>query len=253
MKAFRIFCTASLLALLAGCSDKKIDLGSPPLSDYFPLSVGKYITYRLDSTVTTQFGADTARHYYRVRDLVDAEITDALGRKAYRIFRSISDSSGTAAWQNSSTFMAVPQSVDWVESVENNLRFMKLRYPIIEGFEWPGNSFIDASSVGSPVRYLDGWNYVYQNVGMPFTVRGRTFENTITVLQRNEEFPEGGFSPSQPYKQWDYSVEVYAKGVGLIYKNFDHRVWQGPAPDNSKPGYWEDGTHRIVLQIVDYN
>lgn len=255
MKIFRqLFLGLIGLALLVSCSEKKIDLAAPPLSDYFPLTVGKYITYRLDSTVTTQFGADTTRHYYRVRDRVDAEITDALGRKAYRILRTISDSAGKTPYQPSATFMTVPESVDWVENVENNLRFMKLRNPILEGFEWPGNSFIDASSVNSPVRYLEGWNYVYQNVGMPFTVRGHTFENTITVLQRNEEFPEGPFTPSQPYKQWDYSVEVYAKGVGLIYKNFDHRIWQGPTPPpNPSSGYWEDGTHRIVLQIVDYN
>jgi hypothetical protein len=244
----------TLLVLLASCSEKKIDLDSPPLADYFPLQVGKYITYRCDSTVLTQFGADTTKRYYRVRDKVDAEITDALGRKAYRILRTITDSAGKAPYQNNNTFMAVPDGVDWVENVENNLRFMKLRFPIREGFEWPGNSFIDASSVNSKVRYLEGWNYVYQNVGMPFTVLGKTYDNTITIVQRDEEFPEGPFSPTQPYKQWDYSVEVYAKGIGLIYKNFDHRVWQGPTPPpDVKPGYWEDGSHRIILQILDHN
>ncbi len=238
--------------LLQACSDKKIEMSTPPLSDYFPLTVGKYITYRLDSTNTTQFGADTAVTHYRVRNKVDAEITDALGRSAYRILRTISDSAGSTGYTNNNTFMVSPQATDWIEKVENNLRFMSLRFPIQEGFEWKGNSFIDALSVNSPVRYLYDWNYVYQNVGQPFTVRGRTFENTITVLQRNEEFPEGPFDPAQPYKQWDYSIEVYAKGVGLIYKNFDHKVWQGPSP-GAGAGYWEDGSYRVIMEIVDYN
>jgi hypothetical protein len=240
--------------MLQACSDKKVELSTPPLSDYFPLTVGKYITYRLDSTNLTQFGADTIVTHYRVRDLVDAEITDGLGRKAYRILRSIADSAGNEPYISNNTFMAVPQDDDWIETVENNLRFMKLRFPITEGFQWKGNSFIDALSVNSPVRYLYDWDYTYQNVGQPFTVRGRTFDNTITVLQRNEEFPEGPFDPNQPYKQWDYSVEVYAKGVGLIYKNFDHKVWQGPSPPpDSKAGYWEDGSYRVILEIVDFN
>ncbi|MES2647851.1 MAG: hypothetical protein V4717_13300 [Bacteroidota bacterium] len=238
--------------LFQACSDKKIELAIPPLSDYMPLNVGKYITYRLDSTNITKFGADTAVTSYRVRELVDAEITDGLGRKAYRILRTITDSGGAAPFSNNNTFMISPQSTDWIERVENNLRFMSLRSPVMENFEWKGNSFIDALSINSPVRYLYDWNYKYQDIGKPFTVRGKTYDNTITVLQRNEEFPEGPFNPSQPFKQWDYSIEVYAKGVGLIYKNFDHKVWQGPAP-GSGGGYWEDGSYRVIMEAIDHN
>lgn len=238
--------------IIASCSEKKVDYTVPGLEEYFPVTVGKYITYRLDSTVLTQFGADTIVRHYRVRDLVDAEITDGLGRKAYRVLRTISDSAGVTPYVNNNTFMFVPQQGDWTERVENNLRFMSLRNPISEGFTWKGNSFIDALSVNSPVRYLYDWDYVYQDVGKPFTVGGHTYENTITILQRDEEFPEGPFDKTQPYKQWDYSIEVYAKGVGLVYKNFDHKVWQGPATSGDH-GYWEDGSYRIILQAIDHN
>jgi hypothetical protein len=243
---------AIVFFLLESCSEKKVDLEVPALSDYFPLTVGKYITYQMDSTVLTQFGADTIVKHYRARDLIDAEITDGLGRKAYRVLRTISDSAGNTPYVNNNTFMFVPQDSDWTERVENNLRFMSLRNPIMEGFEWKGNSFIDAISVNSPVRYLFDWNYQYQDVGKPFTVAGHTYENTITILQRDEEFPEGPFDKTQPYKQWDYSIEVYAKGIGLVYKNFDHKVWQGPPPGGGS-GYWEDGSYRVILQAIDNN
>jgi len=239
--------------VLFACSDKQVEMSSPPLSEYFPLRAGKYITYRLDSTVLTQFGRDTAVRSYRVRDLVESEITDALGRKSYRIIRSTSNVTGTTPFVPSATFAATPEATDWIEFVENNLRFMKLRFPIIEGFEWKGNSFIDASSLNSPVRYLADWMYQYQNVGAPFTVNGKTYPNTITVLQRDEVVPEGPFNP-QFFKQYDYSVEVYAEGIGLIYKNFDHKVWQPPTPPpDSRPGYWEDGSFRIILSALDHN
>ena len=243
-----------ILIGMQACTEKKTLLETPPLANYFPLVVGKQLTYRLDSTVTTAFGADTTVRHYRVRDRVDAEITDALGRKGFRIVRTQSDSAGKAAYQSSNTFMSVPSGDDWIEHIENNLRFMKLRFPIIEGFQWKGNSFINASifSASSPVRYLADWNYEYQNVGQPFTVRGRRFDNTITILQRDEVFPEGPFD-RRLIKQWDYSVEVYALGVGLIYKNFDHKVWQPPTPaPDVKPGYWEDGSYRVVLQLIDF-
>lgn len=244
---------AFTLLLAVGCTEKTVEMTSPPLSEYFPLTVGKYITYRLDSTALTQFGRDTVVRSYRARDLVDAEIVDGTGRKSFRIIRSMTNLAGTNPYVPAYTFEATPESVDWIEYKENNLRFMKLRFPIIEGFQWKGNSFIDASSLNSPVRYLAGWEYQYQDIGKPFTVNGKTYPNTLTILQRDEVVPEGPFNP-QFFKQYDYSIEVYAQGIGLIYKNLDHKVWQPPTPPpDSRPGYWEDGSFRIILSALDNN
>ncbi|HSC52545.1 MAG TPA: hypothetical protein VLC98_02935 [Phnomibacter sp.] len=254
MRSIPFLCVLCLLAVvLHSCDESKLELESPPIASYFPTTVGKYITYRLDSTVPTQFGMDTTVHSYRVRDSYDAEIVDGLGRKAFRVFRTISNVAGTLPYLPSSTFSATPVAEDWMEWTENNLRFMKLRFPIQEGFIWRGNSFIDATSLNSPVRYLAEWEYTYQNVGQPFSVGGKTYPNTITILQRDEVLPEGPYNPAY-YKQWNYSVEVYAEGIGLIYKNFDHKVWQPPVPPpDSRPGYWEDGSYRVVLSIIDHN
>lgn len=252
---YRILIVGVFAAMLLGaaCTTKKIDLASPPLSDYFPLVVGKHITYRLDSTVTTQFGRDTTVRTYRVRDRVDAQITDARGRTAYRIVRSTSNATGTAPFLPEHTFMTIPQGEDWIEHVENNLRFMKLRFPIREGFSWKGNSFIETASINSSVRYLAGWDYRYVEVEKPFTVNGVTYPNTITIHQREEVIPPGPFNPAF-FKQYNFSVEVYAKGIGLIYKNFDHKVWQPPTPPpDARAGYWEDGSFRLVLRIIDHN
>ena len=240
-----------LAAGWASCSEKTVvEMSSPPLADYFPLQTGKYITYRLDSTVPTQFGADTTVRSYRVRDQVDAIITDGLGRPAYRVLRAISNLAGTQPYVPNNTFSATPVGEDWVEWYENNLRFMKLRFPMLEGFTWKGNSFIDATSLNSKLRYLADWDYVYENIGQPFTVLGKTYPETVTIMQRDEVLPEGPFDP-RFYKQWNYSIEVYAKGIGLIYKNFDHKEWQPPA--GGSPGYWVDGSYRVVLQIIDHN
>jgi hypothetical protein len=237
----------------ASCSEKMTTFDTPALAEYFPLQVGKYITYRLDSTVLTQFGRDTVVRSYRARDMVDAQITDGEGRPSYRIIRSLSNLTGTSPFVPSSTFMATPEKTDWIEVVEDNLRFMKLRFPIIEAFEWKGNSFIDVTSLNSQYRYLADWTYAYQNVGQPATINGKTYPNTITVLQRDEVVPPGPFNP-QFFKQYDYSIEIYALGIGLVYKNFDHKVWQPPTPPpDARPGYWEDGSFRLVLSALDNN
>nr|MCU0375918.1 hypothetical protein [Chitinophagaceae bacterium] len=239
--------------LLIGCSEKKIDLQSPAIASYFPLTVGKFIEYKLDSTVLTQFGRDTTVRSYRVRDAIEAEITDARGRQGFRIVRYMRDAAASQPYLPAYTFMAINNNGDWIEYVENNLRFLKLRFPVREGFEWQGNSFIETNTLNSNVRYLADWTYRYLDVNKPITLNGKTYDSTITILQRDEVIPEGPFNP-QFFKQYDYSIEIYAKNIGLIYKNFDHKVWQPPTPPpDSRPGFWEDGSFRIILSAINHN
>ncbi|MEO7309900.1 MAG: hypothetical protein ABIX01_05860 [Chitinophagaceae bacterium] len=239
-----------VLILAASCKEKNIELTSPALDEYWKPTVGKYIVYRIDSTVSTNFGVSLTVHSYRVKDLVDAEVVDGLGRKAYRILRSITDTNGVDAYKPNASFYAVPVGTEWIELVDNNLRFMKLRWPIRDGFEWKAHSFIDATSINSTVRYLADWNYAYQNIAQPYTVLTKKFDNTVTVMQKDETIPEGPFSPAA-YKQRNYGVEVYAKGIGLIYKDFLHYIYQPPTP--TRAGYYEDESFGIRLRVIEYN
>jgi hypothetical protein len=246
------FAILSIVILATACKNKSIVLTTPPLSDYYPLTGGKSIVYRLDSTVTTNFGVALTTHSYQVKDSIDAhQIVDGLGRNSFRIFRTFTDTLAKAPYANLATFQATPNGTDWTEYFDNNLRFMKLRFPIQEGFSWPGNSFIDIiPRTGQPdISYLANWNYTYMNVGKPDTVLGKIYPNTITVLQRNQII--GVFS-STTLQVVDYSIEVYAKGIGLIYKNFLHTEHQPPNVAHPQP-YYTDETYGVKLQIISYN
>ncbi|MBS1656200.1 MAG: hypothetical protein JSU05_15210, partial [Bacteroidetes bacterium] len=50
-----ILLLALLPGLLVSCGKKTEDFQTEAISDYVPLASGKYITYRLDSTVFTNF------------------------------------------------------------------------------------------------------------------------------------------------------------------------------------------------------
>jgi hypothetical protein len=241
----------SILAF-AACKKKTEELSSPPLSDYFPLQVGKYVIYRLDSTVLLPFGSGFTTRSYRAKDVVDAVFTDNQGRKSYRIYRSITDTNGIAPYRNIATYYATPNGTDWMEYVDNNLRFMKLRWPIRQATQWQGNSlFIDAygSSSNIVAQYYANWTYQYDSVGMPYTLLGKTYDSTVKVNQRDETIPEGPLTPSTLYQQRNYSVERYAKGIGLIYKDFLHYIWQ----TNNGQLRFEDESYGLRLRIIDHN
>src|ERR1700733_10931088 len=115
-KVFFFLITVSVF-FLSSCKKSTETFDTAPLSDYYPLTVGKYVTYNLDSTVVYQnFGQTATINSYQVKLVVDAQITDNLGRPAYRIIRYIRNTP-TAPWISDNTFMAVNTgtSVEFIE------------------------------------------------------------------------------------------------------------------------------------------
>src|ERR1700733_4840053 len=118
LKRIIIVLICGTVILLNSC--KKTDtFTSVPLTAYYPLQTGKYITYELDSTVFLAFGARDTIIKYQVQDRVDAQITDNSGRPAYRILRFIRKNKDDE-WASNNTFMVVPTD-NVIEFVENNL------------------------------------------------------------------------------------------------------------------------------------
>ena len=222
------------VSILSGC--KKVDgtISIAQANDYLPLKTGKYINYNLDSTIYINFGSKDTVVKYQVQDRVDSQITDNLGRKAFRIIRFIRRDS-TQAWSANNSFMAIATS-STVEYVENNHRFLKLVSPVKEANTWKGNTFIDTYSINSDVKYLDDWDYVYSDMNTPITLGNVRIDSTVTVKQRDEFLGQDPHIPSTQYAEKNYSIEKYGKNIGLIYKEFLHFEYQGGQPQ--RPAYY---------------
>jgi hypothetical protein len=212
------------------------------------MQVGKYITYRLDSTVYLSLNTVKAIKSYIVQDWVDAEITDNLGRKAYRIRRLIRSNFDTTQWTDNATFVATPLDKS-LEYVDNNLRFIRLQEPIRDNFTWKGNSYIN-SFTDQDLQYLDNWEYFYENTNQPFTVGGKSFPETVLVNQRDEVINNP--DDKTTIFSVNRSSEVFAKGIGLVYKDFLHETWQ-PPNSTSPGGFYEPNSYGIRLTYLNHN
>ncbi|MEP6617129.1 MAG: hypothetical protein ABJA57_11145 [Ginsengibacter sp.] len=239
-----LLCTA---IILNGCKKQTDSFTSSPLTNYYPLQPGKYITYDLDSTIFINFGQRDTVIKYQAQDVVDEKITDNLGRPAYRVIRYIRKNA-SQSWSPNNTFMVVPTD-NTIEVVEDNLRFQKLKLPITNGFSWKGNSFVDTYSLNSDIKYLDDWDYTYDSVNVPLSIGTYNFDSTIKVFQRDEFLGQNPGDPGTQYAEKNYGVEKYAKSVGLIYKEFIHWEYQGSQP--GKPAYYLG--YGIKLSIIDHN
>lgn len=221
LKSLFLVPVISLLFSSLSCKREADTFSLVPVTDYYPLQVGKYIIYQLDSTVFTNFETTKEIHSYQVKDIVDAQITDNENRPAFRVRRMIRDSAGTSDWADLATFFVTPLN-NSIEYVENNLRFIKLKSPIRENYFWKGNSYINSDG---NLDYMKSWEYNYSNVGQPYYVGEKTIDNTITVLQSDETIGDPVMFPNN-LASVNYSVEIYGKDIGLIYKDFIYWLYQ---------------------------
>jgi hypothetical protein len=246
-KIFSILLIASSIVALHACNKETEVLNTSTINDYQPLVVGKYITYKLDSLVFTRFGTSSTIRTYQVKLEVDAEIKDNLGRTSYRIIR-YRRNTANQPWLADNTFMAT-NTGNGLEWVENNLRFLKLRTPIRNFYSWKGNSFIDTYSINSELKYMDDWDYLYDSVNVPLKIGAFTFDSTLKVDQRDEII--GNPADANSYSEINYSMEKYAKGIGLVFRRFFHSEYQPPTPGQG--GRIVDGSYGVTMTMIDHN
>jgi hypothetical protein len=235
--------------LLFGCKKETEVLDVEPLSTYLPTTIGKYVTYRLDSSVVINFGNNIVVRSYQEKHQVDAQTTDNLGRPSYRVFRFLRDTLGATAWKPAGSYFITPLT-NSIEVIENNLRFLKLVGPVEDGKIWTGNKFLPTDPYGPLYEFFndDGmvdWEYMYDGIGSA-TIGGKQFAEVLTVEHINDASNIPVVTDAVGYL--NRSVERYAKGVGLVSQELTMLEYQ---PSSSpRPGFKGFGVKRTV---IDHN
>ena len=254
----------AILFLVAGCNKAELDhtLSSQPVyKNYYPVAVGKEMVYQLDSIVPAPFGVRLLTHTYYIKDIV-SKITLEGKDTVYQINRYIAEQADATQWNYHYSYNArlktntlevtekekVSQQEPIPISGLTELKFIKLSNPLNENTKWNGNRYFTKGNEGSAsylYKYND-WEYVYKNTGQPKETIYDTYANTITVLGTDQLYGDTNETPTQ-YQQKIYSEEVYAYGVGLVYKYFIYTDFQ-PA-NSTSPGY-QARSFGIRLQLV---
>ena len=202
MKRYTFFYLLIFLSgIIISINSCKEEVVEPPINDdnlYFPSNIGHFIVYDVDTSYYDKAISEgkTARNHYQIKEIVESDFTDGTGRNTQRIERyfKIND---TLNWELKDVWYSNLTSDD-AEKVEENQRYVKLRFPIVSQMHWNGNLY----------NILDQEEYRYTSINTPYTVNGIVFPNTVTVTQIDD------FSVIHR----NYAIEVYAKNVGMIYK-----------------------------------
>ncbi len=239
------------LSLLFLCSCKKNEeVITDPLSDYLPLEVGKEITYRLDSL---DYSRSDNFVYHQEKHVVDAAVTDAMGRPSFRIYRFLRDTLGLEPWRSAGTYYITPLN-NRIEVIENNLRFVKLVSPILVDNTWKGNQFLPDEPFDPLFKFINDsdmefWDNTYSATGETLVFNGETVPDVVSVtgIDRFDNVP---VTDPSGIGYIDLVQEKYAKGIGLVYQRF--AMWEYQPPNISNPAGKKTGFD-IKRTMIDHN
>jgi hypothetical protein len=166
--------------------------------NYFQAEVGSWVIYDVDSIVYDGFTNKVDTFYYQIRELIESEFTDNSGRTALRIERSFRKSD-TINWAISQIWSAAITE-SRAERTEENIKYMKLIFPVRRGRTWNGNAF---NTLGEQL-------YRYIETHQSEEINGIAFDSTLTVLQIDN------FNLIETTQ----ASEKYATNVGMVYKEW---------------------------------
>lgn len=231
---------------LVSCKKETEDLSEISKGNkFYPTEIGKYIIYNYDSI------------YYD--DLLLAEIPES-GQVRYYVADTFRDDAGRLSYainvqrRKNDTDPFVPNDViyvtpaaDHIEMEQKNLKFIKMTFPVSNGKSWNGNAMIPLDDQDYEEFDNDKWKYTYANFNTEFDPGNNLYEHTVTVNQIDDALNDPDVD-SNAYAYRNYSQEIYAYNVGLIYKERIYWVFQ-PKPGGS--GYRKG--YRVIMKAVENN
>jgi len=158
-KQFLVYSLAILVFALTSCKENPEDAGIDQRLNYFPIEAGHWVEYQIDSTVYDLFSGTVYTNTYQVREDFESTFLDTDDRPSVRIERSYRDDA-SQEWEVKDIWYAT-RTDEEAERQEENVRFIKMVFPPLEGNSWNGNVYINFDD---DLEKYEGWEYVYTNL-----------------------------------------------------------------------------------------
>jgi len=230
---------------LYSCEDREKSLDPSFFGyEYYPVEIGQYWIYSVDSTVIKQQGANIVKSKTFVREEISSSYINAEGKEIFVIQRLTSDSlTGNYVLKDVWTTEVTEESA---VRTEENLRFVKLVFPLDLDRTWKAHQFdnLVESIVGGETMwvYKDWGDYQIVSRGVDHLVGGTLYNNVAVIQQADHDF---GIERR-------YAVEYYAPDAGLIEREVIAYDTQCACPGQT----WEEKASSgftIKQKLLEYN
>lgn len=182
-----------MIILLASC--EKSDRPSVDPYQYVPMSLGQFVISDIEEKIYSAGKDQPVVKKWQEKDQVIKKSVDSESITTLIFSRSLRTSE-TAPWEKLKEY-SVKIYPDKVLTTVDNRTDMNLIFPLNGQTEWNGNTYHSA----------DPQKYHYESLNKPATVSKLSFDNSITVVERED---------SSAINQY-IGIKKYALGVGLIF------------------------------------
>lgn len=182
-----------LLVIISSC--KPIDYDNINYYyNYFPLQINQEKEFLVTNIVHSSFGRDTSSYF--LKEIITDYNINIEGDTVYTLERY---------WKVDSSLSYEIKDV-WTSKRnlgagylnEENITYTKLIFPLSLNIYWNGNAF----------NNLDYQEYSIESINIPFQLNDLIFDSTVTVIQNYKS----------NLLEFENAKEIYATGIGLIYK-----------------------------------
>jgi hypothetical protein len=183
--------------------------------EYFPLAVGSTALFDLDSTIYDPVTLSVSRidtFKWQAREVLSDTFRSKAGNLSYVVDRSIKAKT-SVEWTPRETFSA-SLTQQYALLSENNLTFIKFPSFFDVGTTWDGNLFNDVATkfdvAGEILEpFSKKWTFEILSFGKPEKIGGKDYADVLTVEAQSDP---------KILTEKRFSLEKYAKGVGLVYR-----------------------------------
>lgn len=180
---------------ITSCKKQESSNNSSIDFSYCPLKVGNWIAYNVVDINIDEPSKVHDTLNYKIKEIIESKFEDNK-MLVYRIERFIkmSDSVG---WTIKDVWFA-NYTTNSIQKVEENVRFVKIVFPVIINNSWNGNAY----------NLNDSKEYEITTLDIPETINSLTFDSVMHVTQLN----------ISNLIEKKLEIEKYAKNIGLVYK-----------------------------------
>ncbi len=246
--SFYISIVLGIIIIMNSCKEGAVleDLNLEYGYDYFPLEVGKYKVYQVDSTIY-DFDGSTPIVLKSTTFVKEELIEIAFDNEGDTIFiiERFTRKNQTDPWQIKDVW-STKVANNRAERFEENVRLIKMVFPLREGTDFDATLYIDDNFVitvaGESIEAYKNWSSEIQTVNVPEEIGGITFDNVCTVTHTDDE----------NLIEKRYSQSKYAKGIGLVHK--EEWILNTQVLDENLP--WEEKAeigYILEQTILEYN
>jgi hypothetical protein len=196
MKKFTFFAVFTLFASFAffACVKNedamvKIDNGY----DYFPLKVGKYKVFQVDSIVYDTLTGGKAVKVDSIRffqkEIIEDTFVNQIGETVFRIER-FERRTSTDPWVFKDVLSSERNAKQATRS-DQGLRLLKMSFPLRKRQTWKSTIYVDefmpVKVAGQYVELFKNWDSSVPSLNIPETINGKKYANVATIKHADDE------------------------------------------------------------------